>query len=107
VGRRRRHAAPARGRGLRQPGNYEKNADAVERLRAFAAEKQLTVAQAWLLAQGDDIVPIPGAPQRSAREENAGAAAVELTSADLETIHQIIRDGAFGERYPEGMMPSW
>ena len=70
-----------------QPGNYEKNVAAIKSLGELAdSRKGITVAQlalAWLLAQGDDIVPIPGtrSPQRLA--ENTGAAGVTLTPADL------------------------
>ena len=93
-----------------QPGNYERNARAVEQLGELAAAKGITVAQlalAWLLAQGDDVVPIPGT--RSARrvEENAGAADVRLTQDELARIDELLPDGAFGERYPEGMVPTW
>lgn len=93
-----------------QPGNYERNAAAGEGLRALAGEKGITAAQlalAWLLSRGDDVVPIPGT--RSARrvEENAAAADVELTADDLRRIQELVPDGAVGERYPEGMMPTW
>ena len=93
-----------------QPGNYEANLAAVRRLRGLAAAKGVTVTQlalAWLLAQGEDIVPIPGtrSPQRVA--ENVGAAAVELTPADLAVIAQVLPHGAAGSRYPAAMMPSW
>jgi aryl-alcohol dehydrogenase-like predicted oxidoreductase len=93
-----------------QPGNYERNVTAVEQLSALAAEKGITVAQlalAWLLGQGDDIVPIPGTRSAKRVEENAGAAGVELTPADLERVQAILPGGAFGSRYPEAMMPSW
>lgn len=93
-----------------QPGNYEKNARAVEQLTAFAADKGITVAQlalAWLLAQGEDIVPIPGTRSQVRLEENVGAAGVVLSPAELGRIEEIVPGGAFGERYPEGMMPAW
>ena len=93
-----------------QPGNYEQNVAAVEQLRTMAAEKGITVAQlalAWLLSQGDDIVPIPGTRSAARVEENVGAGAVSLAAADLERIQAVVPHGAFGERYPEGMMPSW
>jgi aryl-alcohol dehydrogenase-like predicted oxidoreductase len=93
-----------------QPGNYERNVAAVDQLKALAAEKGITVAQlalAWLLAQGDDIVPIPGTRSAARVEENVGAASVELTSADLERIQAIVPEGAYGSRYPEAMMPAW
>ncbi|WP_435137252.1 aldo/keto reductase [Actinacidiphila sp. bgisy144] len=93
-----------------QPGNYERNAAAVRALGALAERKGATVTQlalAWLLAQGPDIVPIPGtrSPRRVA--ENTAAAAVELTAADLAEIRQILPHGAAGSRYPAAVMPSW
>ena len=93
-----------------QPGNYERNVDAVRQLTALAEGKGITVTQlalAWLLAQGDDIVPIPGTrrPQRLA--ENAAAADVALSAEDLARIDEILPEGAFGGRYPAAMMPSW
>jgi aryl-alcohol dehydrogenase-like predicted oxidoreductase len=93
-----------------QPGNYERNVDAIERLAELAGEKGIDVTQlalAWLLAQGDDIVPIPGtrSPERVA--QNAAAADVRLTDDDLERVNDILPEGAFGGRYPEAMMPQW
>lgn len=93
-----------------QPGNYEKNAAAVQQLQALAGEKGITAAQlalAWLLAQGDDVVPIPGTRSATRVGENAAAADVVLTPGDLERIREIVPNGAFGERYPEGMIPTW
>ncbi|WP_026909817.1 aldo/keto reductase [Patulibacter minatonensis] len=93
-----------------QPGNYEKNAAAVEQLRELAGEKGITAAQlalAWLLAQGDDVVPIPGTRSATRVAENVGAADVTLSAADLDRIREIVPNGAFGERYPEGMLPTW
>jgi aryl-alcohol dehydrogenase-like predicted oxidoreductase len=54
-----------------------------------------------------DVVPIPGTRRTERLEENVGAAAIELTDADLERIHAILPDGSFGERYAAGMMPAW
>lgn len=76
-------------------------------MKELAASKNITVAQlalAWILAQHQQIVPIPGtrSPERVA--ENAGAADVELTVADLQTIAEIIPNGSAGSRYPESMM---
>ncbi len=93
-----------------QPGNYEKNVTAVEQITELATEKDVTVAQlalAWLLAQGDDVVPIPGTRSATRVEENVGAADVELTTGDLERIEAILPGGAHGSRYPESMMPVW
>ena len=91
-----------------QPGNYERNAEAIERLAGLAREKQITVTQlalAWLLHQGEDIVPIPGSRRAERVVENAGAAEVTLTDGELARIHEILPDGAYGSRYPEAMMP--
>ncbi|MGX6447730.1 aldo/keto reductase [Patulibacter sp. S7RM1-6] len=93
-----------------QPGNYERNAAAVEALRALAAEKGITAAQlalAWLLSRGDDVVPIPGTRSAARVAENVAAAEVELTDADRARIAEIVPDGAYGERYPEELMPTW
>ncbi|MEV6159058.1 aldo/keto reductase [Nonomuraea sp. NPDC052129] len=91
-----------------QPGNFEKNLEAVRQLTELAASKDATVAQlalAWILAQGEDIVPIPGTrgPQRVA--ENTAAADLTLTSVDLEAIAQILPSGGFGARYTQ--LPVW
>jgi aryl-alcohol dehydrogenase-like predicted oxidoreductase len=91
-----------------QPGNFERNADAVRRLTELAEGRGITVAQlalAWLLAQGDDVVPIPGTRNRARLEENVAAADVELTADDLTAIDAIVPEGAAGSRYPEAMMP--
>ncbi|PZG10432.1 aldo/keto reductase [Nonomuraea aridisoli] len=93
-----------------QPGNYEKNLEATERLGELAAAKGATVAQlalAWLLAQGDDIVPIPGTRSVRRLEENVAAADIELDDSDLARVAEILPHGGFGARYPEGMLPSW
>jgi aryl-alcohol dehydrogenase-like predicted oxidoreductase len=93
-----------------QPGNYEKNVAAIERLTELADEKNASVTQlalAWLLAQGDDIVPIPGTRRPERLDENVDAAAIRLTAADLARVHDILPGGAFGGRYPEAMMPQW
>ncbi|MFI9170148.1 aldo/keto reductase [Streptomyces lincolnensis] len=93
-----------------QPGNYERNLAAVRELTALADSKGIAVTQlalAWLLAQGDDIVPIPGtrSPQRLA--ENVAAAHVDLTAGDLARVQEILPHGAAGSRYPAAMMPTW
>jgi aryl-alcohol dehydrogenase-like predicted oxidoreductase len=93
-----------------QPGNYEKNLDAVSQLQALATSKGATVSQlalAWLLAQQDYIVPIPGtrSPERVA--ENVAAADLHLTSADLGRISEILPTGGFGARYAGGRVPTW
>ena len=93
-----------------QPGNFEKNVEATRRLTEFAASKDATVAQlalAWLLAQGESIVPIPGTRSATRVEENVGAADLALTDGDLARIAEILPTGGFGSRYPEGMNPDW
>ncbi|SMH42984.1 Predicted oxidoreductase [Rathayibacter oskolensis] len=93
-----------------QPGNFEKNLAATEQLQHLATSLGATVGQlalAWLLAQDDHIVPIPGSrdPQRVA--ENAAAADLILTSAQLEQLTRILPTGGFGARYTAENMPVW
>ncbi|MEV4475616.1 aldo/keto reductase [Nonomuraea salmonea] len=93
-----------------QPGNYEKNLEATQRLADLAAAKDATVAQlalAWLLAQGDDIVPIPGTRSPRRLEENVAAATLTLDDADLKRIAEILPTGGFGARYPDPLLPTW
>ena len=91
-----------------QGENFQKNIDLVARVEAIASEKKCTPGQlalAWLLAQGKDIIPIPGTKRRKYLEENAGAIKVKLTSEDLRRINEAAPKGvASGERYPETMM---
>ncbi len=88
-----------------QGDNFRKNLEIVERVKRVAARKQCTPAQlaiAWVLAQGDDIVPIPGSKHRTRLEENASAASVQLTAEDLREIDELLPAGmAAGTRYPE------
>jgi aryl-alcohol dehydrogenase-like predicted oxidoreductase len=93
-----------------QGEDFEKNAAAVAELKELAAEKEITVGQlalAWLLAQKDYIVPIPGTRRIERLEENVAAADVELSDADLRRIHEILPEGSYGDRYAAGMMPDW
>ena len=93
-----------------QPGNYEQNVAAIERLTELAQQKGASVTQlalAWLLAQGDDIVPIPGTRSPDRLAENVGAADVTLTADDLKLVDEILPGGSFGSRYAEANMPSW
>jgi aryl-alcohol dehydrogenase-like predicted oxidoreductase len=93
-----------------QGENFTANVHAVEQLTELAKAKGISVTQlalAWLLAQGDDIVPIPGTRSPKRLEENVGAADVQLTPDDLERIHQILPHGSFGDRYPAAAMPDW
>jgi aryl-alcohol dehydrogenase-like predicted oxidoreductase len=93
-----------------QPGNYERNVEAIEQLTELARGKGASVTQlalAWLLAQGDDIVPIPGTRSPERLAENVGAANVTLTSDDLKRVDEILPGGSFGSRYPAASMPAW
>jgi aryl-alcohol dehydrogenase-like predicted oxidoreductase len=80
----------------------------VARVEAIAREKKSTPGQlalAWLLAQGQDIIPIPGTKRRAYLEENIGALQVKLTADDLRRIDEVAPHGAAaGERYPKVMM---
>jgi aryl-alcohol dehydrogenase-like predicted oxidoreductase len=91
-----------------QGENFQKNLDLVARVEAIAKEKKCTPSQlalAWLLAQGEDIIPIPGTKRRQYLEENAGALQVTLTVEDLRRIDEVAPHGAAsGARYPEHMM---
>jgi aryl-alcohol dehydrogenase-like predicted oxidoreductase len=91
-----------------QGENFQHNLDLVERVGEIAREKRCTPAQlalAWVLAQADDIVPIPGTKRRKYLQENVGALNVELSSADLALIDEVVPKHAFaGSRYPKAMM---
>jgi aryl-alcohol dehydrogenase-like predicted oxidoreductase len=86
-----------------QGENFAKNLELVRHIERLAAEKGCTPSQlalAWVLAQGDDMVPIPGTKRRQYLEENVGAINVTLTRADLERIDEIAPKGAAaGDRY--------
>jgi aryl-alcohol dehydrogenase-like predicted oxidoreductase len=83
--------------------NFARNLELVERVKELAAGKGATPSQlaiAWVLAQGDDVVPIPGTKRRRYLEENAGALGVELTGEDLAAIEEVTpRGSAAGARY--------
>ncbi|MCL6437758.1 MAG: aldo/keto reductase [Rubrobacteraceae bacterium] len=91
-----------------QGENFKKNLQLVDRVRQIADEKGVTPGQlalAWLLHQGEDIVPIPGTKRRRYLEENAAAVEIELTEEDLRRIDEVAPKGAAaGERYPEDAM---
>ncbi|UZJ76885.1 aldo/keto reductase [Fictibacillus sp. KU28468] len=91
-----------------QGENFQKNLDLVEKIKEIALEKNCSTSQlaiAWLLAQGNDIVPIPGTKKTRYLEENVGAIKVELTQEDLNRINEAAPRGAVaGERYPEAGM---
>ena len=91
-----------------QGENFQKNLDLVRKVEEIAHAKKCTPAQlalAWVLAQGKDMVPIPGTKRRKYFEDNAGSVHVKLTAEDLHRIEQVFpRDAAAGTRYPEYMM---
>jgi len=91
-----------------QGENFQKNLEVVRRIEEIAAEKGRTPAQlalAWVLAQGEHIVPIPGTKRRQYLEDNIAAVEVELTPEDLQRIEEVAPKGvAAGLRYPEGAM---
>ena len=91
-----------------QGENFQKNLDLVKQVELMAREKECQPAQlalAWVLAQGDDVVPIPGTKRRKYVEENAGALEIDLTIDDLRRLNEVFPFGAAaGERYPEHMM---
>lgn len=91
-----------------QGENFQKNIDLVHRVEEIAKAKGCTPAQlalAWVLAQGKDIVPIPGTKRRKYLEENVGALNVQFSAEDLGRIDEVFpRDAISGARYPEAMM---
>ncbi|MFN2507949.1 MAG: aldo/keto reductase [Chthoniobacterales bacterium] len=91
-----------------QGENFQRNLDLVQRVSEIARPKHCSPAQlalAWVLAQGDDVIPIPGTKRRKYLQENIGAFEVNLTSADLALIDEVAPKGAFaGPRYPEEAM---
>lgn len=91
-----------------QEGNFQKNLELADRVREMAREKGVLPSQlalAWVLAQGDDVVPIPGTKRRSYLEENARATAVSLGAADLARLDRVAPRGiAAGERYDAARM---
>ncbi|HTS59900.1 MAG TPA: aldo/keto reductase [Terriglobales bacterium] len=91
-----------------QGENFQKNLDLVQRVEEIAKEKGVKPSQlalAWVLEQGEDIVPIPGTKRRIYLEENVAALDRKLTAEDLRRIEEIFPQGAAsGQRYPEHMM---
>ena len=92
-------------------GAFEANVRLVERVAEVARDKRCTPAQlalAWLLAKGPGIVPIPGTKSRDRLEENAGAASVALTPAEVQRLEAALPPGAAeGARYPGRLAPVW
>ena len=87
---------------------FEHNLAIVERLTAIAEARGATLAQlalAWILAQGDHVVPIPGSRNPRRVEENVRAARLELTPADVQAVADALGDGPQGERHT--MLATW
>ncbi|ACK70336.1 aldo/keto reductase [Gloeothece citriformis PCC 7424] len=91
-----------------QGENFYRNLQLVEKIKEIATEKNCTPAQlalAWLLAQGEDIIPIPGTKNCQRLEENLGAIDIEMSQEDLQRIEEVAPLGvAAGTRYPEALM---
>src|SRR5262249_42896189 len=91
-----------------QGENFARNLELVRRIEALAGEKKCTPAQlalAWVLAQGEDLVPIPGTRRRKNLEKNVAALNVPLTPEDLRRIDEVAPGGAAaGDRYPAAIM---
>ena len=91
-----------------QGDNFQKNLDLVKEVEEIAREKNCRPSQlalAWVLAQGEDIVPIPGTKRRKYLEENAAAVDLKLTPDELGRLNKVFPSGAAaGMRYPEHMM---
>ncbi|MFC3454440.1 aldo/keto reductase [Amycolatopsis speibonae] len=89
-------------------GNLERNLEIVEALRALAEQKGVTAGQlalAWVQAQGDDVVPIPGTKRRKYLEENVASVGLKLAAEDVAAIEAAVpADAVAGERYPEASM---
>ena len=91
-----------------QGENFQKNLDVVDEVNKLAAARGCAAAQlalAWVLAQGDDIVPIPGTRSIERLRDNAAAVALSLSAADLAAIEAVAPKGfALGTRYDAGLM---
>lgn len=87
------------------PENFEKNLALAKKVQEIAAEKKVTPAQlalAWVIAQGEDVVPIPGTRKIPRLEENVGALNIKLTEMDLKRLNEAFPlDAAAGQRYPD------
>jgi aryl-alcohol dehydrogenase-like predicted oxidoreductase len=88
--------------------NFQRNLDLVEKVRSLAAARGVTAGQlalAWLLAQGNDVAPIPGTKRRRYLAENLGAAEITLTTEELAALDEAFpADAVAGERYPDSIM---
>ncbi len=91
-----------------QPENFQKNLDLLDHVKEIAKKKGITPGQlalAWVLAQGNDIVPIPGTTRRNHLDDNIGALSVRLTKDEMDAVRKAIpREAVSGKRYPDGGM---
>ena len=91
-----------------QGANFQKNLDLVSKVEEISKEKGCKPSQlalAWVMALGNDIVPIPGTKRRKYLEENAAASEIKLSQEDLARLNEVFpKDAASGDRYPEHMM---
>ena len=91
-----------------QGENFRRNLELVRQVQSLANEKGCSASQlalAWVLAQGDDIIPIPGTKRRSYLEQNAAAAEIQLSAKELKRIDEVAPHGvASGSRYTQEMM---
>jgi aryl-alcohol dehydrogenase-like predicted oxidoreductase len=91
-----------------QGENFTRNLHLVDKIKEIASRKGITAGQmalCWVMAQGNDIVPIPGTKRRKYLEENITAASVVISDSELTEISRALPQGAAaGERYPETMM---
>ncbi|MFD9738698.1 aldo/keto reductase [Umezawaea sp. NPDC059074] len=93
-----------------QGDNYTANVAAIARLTELAESRGATVTQlalAWLLAQDEHTVPIPGTRSTTRLAENVAAADLVLTAADLALVHEILPHGSYGDRYPAALVDAW
>ncbi len=97
-----------RGQPRFSPDNFSQNLDLVQRVRKLAADHDATASQfalAWVHAQGEDIIPIPGTKRQKYLEENVKAVEIKLSAVDLALLDEIFPKGAAaGDRYPPMMM---
>lgn len=91
-----------------QPENFKKNLELVAHVESLARKKGVTAGQialAWVLAQGNDIAPIPGTTRQNHLDENVGALKIVLSKHELDDINSVFpKDAASGQRYPEAAM---
>ncbi|GAP96884.1 aldo/keto reductase [Leptolyngbya sp. NIES-2104] len=90
-----------------QGENFYRNLELVKKIKQIATQKQCTPAQlalAWLLAKGEDIIPIPGMKRQARLHENVRAVDMVLTAAELQQIEAVVPIGAAGTSYPEALM---